>query len=335
MLTTDLMKTWLCRICALLVAFSSTDTFGQSDHSKVQAESIQRALSFLSREVPQWSIENNCYSCHNNGDAARALYTAARLGFRVDRGALADTTDWLTRPDRWRHNRDDGELGGKKLAAIQFSFALLDMMETDAVDEKAPLLQAAKTVAEYQHADGSWRIVADGTVGSPITYGTFLATAISLRVLTSADRKRFKPHIEKADSWLRTHRPKTVLDAAATLIGLGTSKDHAAVRQRRLCVGLIQEAQDRSGGWGPFVISAPEPFDTAVVLLGLSQLGDDAKRRQMIQRGHRYLMEGQFDDGSWPETTRPANAESYAQRIATTGWATLALLATMTQESHQ
>ncbi len=135
---------------------------------------------------------------------------------------------------------------------------------------------------------------------------------------------------------LAAHPPaKTVLDAAATLIGLGTSEDHAAVRQRRLCVGLIQEAQDRSGGWGPFVISAPEPFDTAVVLLGLSQLGDDAKRRQMIQRGRRYLMEGQFDDGSWPETTRPANAESYAQRIATTGWATLALLATMTQESHQ
>ena len=36
-----------------------------------------RAVGFLSHEVPKWSRENHCYSCHNNGDAARALYEAA------------------------------------------------------------------------------------------------------------------------------------------------------------------------------------------------------------------------------------------------------------------
>ena len=36
-----------------------------------QEEAAKRALQFLSREVPSWSIENKCYSCHNNGDAAR------------------------------------------------------------------------------------------------------------------------------------------------------------------------------------------------------------------------------------------------------------------------
>ncbi len=30
-----------------------------------------RAVAFLAREVPRWSRENHCYSCHNNGDAAR------------------------------------------------------------------------------------------------------------------------------------------------------------------------------------------------------------------------------------------------------------------------
>ena len=30
--------------------------------------------------------------------------------------------------------------------------------------------------------------------------------------------------------------------------------------------------------------------------------------------------------GRWTETTRPAGAESYAQRLSTAGWATLALL---------
>ena len=45
-----------------------------------------------------------------------------------------------------------------------------------------------------------------------------------------------------------------------------------------------------------------------------------------IANGKKYLVAEQKADGSWPETTRPADQESYAQRISTTGWAMLALL---------
>ena len=45
-----------------------------------------KAVAFLSAEVPRWSRENHCYSCHNNGDAARALYEASRAGIRVPAG---------------------------------------------------------------------------------------------------------------------------------------------------------------------------------------------------------------------------------------------------------
>ena len=57
-----------------------------------------RALAYLAREVPRWARENKCYSCHNNGDAARALYKAVRLGEPVPREALQDTSRWLRRP---------------------------------------------------------------------------------------------------------------------------------------------------------------------------------------------------------------------------------------------
>ena len=48
---------------------------------------------------------------------------------------------------------------------------------------------------------------------------------------------------------------------------------------------------------------------------------------RLVARGRQYLLETQLDDGSWPETTRPAGQISYAQYISTTGWALLALLA--------
>ena len=50
--------------------------------------------------------------------------------------------------------------------------------------------------------------------------------------------------------------------------------------------------------------------------------------KAMIARGRKFLIAEQRDDGSWPETTRPPGNVSYAERISTAGWCTMALLAT-------
>jgi hypothetical protein len=49
---------------------------------------------------------------------------------------------------------------------------------------------------------------------------------------------------------------------------------------------------------------------------------------ERLKRGRAWLIAQQDEEGGWRETTRPAGAESYAHRISTTGWATLALLRT-------
>ena len=93
-----------------------------------------------------------------------------------------------------------------------------------------------------------------------------------------------------------------------------------------------------SGGWGAYLASVVEPFDTALVvlalqpLLGQSELAvpaiDAGLLTEMVAGGRAFLLEAQLGDGSWVETTRPAGQQSYAQYISTTAWATLALLAT-------
>jgi hypothetical protein len=64
------------------------------------------------------------------------------------------------------------------------------------------------------------------------------------------------------------------------------------------------------------------------VLLGLAAVPGEEGLTEMRRRGRRFLVGAQRADGSWPETTRPPGGESYAQRISTTAWATLALFAT-------
>src|SRR5882724_5676879 len=81
----------------------------------------QRAIDYLGKQVPRWFFENKCYSCHNNGDAARALYIAKRLHHEVPPTAFVGTSNWLTTPVRWDHNRGNPAFSDKKLARIQFA----------------------------------------------------------------------------------------------------------------------------------------------------------------------------------------------------------------------
>src|SRR5262245_14122995 len=185
-------------LLALIFASSSKDG-GKPPLKSPEA----RALDYLAGEVPRWSKENKCYSCHNNGDAARALYTAVRLGLTVPDKALADTTAWLARPEKGDKNGGEGEFSDRQLARLQFACALVEAMDAGRVKDPKPLLAAARLVAEYQHKDGSWQVIASGGIGSPVTYGPLLATFQARRVLHKADPKRYREAITRADRWLR------------------------------------------------------------------------------------------------------------------------------------
>ena len=280
-----------------------------------------RAIAYLAREVPRWRAGNDCASCHHNGDGARALYRAARLGFEVDERATADSTRWLRRPGAWDDNGGDGPFSDKRLARIQFAQALAEAVEAGAVADRSALADAAARLAEDQEADGSWTIDGPDAIGSPATYGRPLATRVALEVLRGADPDRHRDRIERAESWLRDRPVRNVLDASVALLGPGPGPG------RDRAFELLRESESPEGGWGPYRTSPPEAFDTALALLGLAdESGDEAAA--MVRRGRSYLIATQLESGAWPETTRPAGAESVAQRTSTTAWATLALLAT-------
>jgi hypothetical protein len=287
-----------------------------------------KAVAFLMREVPAWSKNNGCFSCHNNGDAARALYAATRKGYRVSADVLADTTAWVGQPNRWEQNKGDPGFSDKRLANIQFAASLLAAYETEHTQDRRSLQQAAGKLATDQSADGSWKIDQGTGLGSPATYGTVLATHMALRTLKKAGRSDTKDAVRKAERWLRRTTPNNVLVAASLLLGVAGDSDQTALKKQEECLRLIRGAQVQDGGWGPYADSPPEPFDTAVVLLALKEMRLKPGVDDMIIRGRNFLVARQNPDGSWPATTRPPGGDSYAQLMSTTGWTALALLET-------
>jgi hypothetical protein len=297
----------------------------------------RRALDFLAREVPRWSRENHCFSCHNNGDAAQALYAALRASEPLAPEVLADTNRWLAVPEGWEHNGGDGPFSDKRLARLQFAAALAGAVAAGQVPDRTGLIRAAGQLGGDQAADGAFLLEGGNALGSPATYGRALATRVLRDTLRAADPERFRAAIEKAERWLVGMTVESLLDASAVLpvvSGPAGADLPGAAAQRARCLDLIRRGQSTDGGWGPYASSPPEPFDTAVVVLALMRfvkaepsMAEPGLHAQ-IERGRAFLVANQNADGSWTETTRPAGNVSYAQQLSTTGWATQALLAT-------
>jgi hypothetical protein len=305
----------------------------------------QRAIAYLSQEVPNWPRQNNCFSCHNNGDAARALYVARGLSHAVPAEALADTTAWLLRPLAWDDPKGDPGFSDLKLARIQFAAALTEGFQTGALTDRPALAAAAGRILQDQEPDGSWDVDVPGVVGSPATYGDTLGTYMARRTLAAAAEERFNSAIARADVWFLARSHGATMDVAAIAMALAdrlgetarsspSAETLAAVRKKLLeAVERILSTQSSDGGWGPYPKSPSEPFDTAVALLALhtagdQQAGDSQAFKQTIARGRSYLIGGQLPAGGWPATTRPSGFQSYAQHISTSGWVALALMRT-------
>jgi hypothetical protein len=298
------------------------------------AAAIAKGVDYLKKEVPKWKAEHPCYSCHNNGDATRALLVASAKKYDIGT-SLDDTLTFLKQPSQWNQNKAPSGFDDKVLARIQFASALA-VAERYGKAASTDLDAAAKLLVADQQADGSWQLDDSQSLGSPATYGTILATASARASLIASGIQPDNFTIVQIDKWVRGVQPENVLDASGTILALDLASDVMAENLRRNCLSILRQGQSPDGGWGPYVTAAPQVFDTALAVLALSSLEAEPRLarsayrpeelKEAIANGKKYIVSQQRPDGSWPETTRPANQESYAQRISTTGWAMLALL---------
>ena len=286
-----------------------------------------RAIAYLAREVPAWAAENRCHSCHNDGDGARALLDAIRRGRKVEASAVDETAGWLAKPEGWSKNGGDGPFSDKALAQVQFASTLAALVASGRSRARPALRRAADDLAKLQAADGSWP-VDDDAIGSPTTYGKALATLSARDALLAADPEAHADRASKADAWFLRLDPTNTPDAAAlAMAGAGHGGEMWADR-RRVALAYLAKAQGPDGGWGPTAEAPTQAFDTALGVLAVASSGDPAEIRDQVRRARACLVATQEPDGGWPPTTRPAGGESYAQRVSTSAWATLALLAT-------
>ena len=206
----------------------------------------QKAVGYVLDAVPRWPTENHCFSCHNNGDGARALFVAYRMKYSVSAAALKSTTEWLQKPNEWGKSGTLG-FGDEKLATIQFGAALVDAVDAGIVVDKSLMARAAAQLLPHQEADGSWQVDAQASAPSAVTYGPVLATFMARRTLERAGDNQLADAIARSDGWLRAADIASAVNAAAVVLAFENRMDVAS-RARARC-GPERSSQHAEQRW--------------------------------------------------------------------------------------
>ncbi len=289
---------------------------------------IGRGVGYLLKEVPKWKAAN--------GDATRALLVASAKGHDIG-SSLDATLAFLKQPAMWAQDKAQGGVDDQALARLQFASALA-VAERFGQVASTDLQAAAKLLVADQKADGSWQPDQGQGPGAPATYGEIIATWSARTTLIASGIQPDYFSIVQADRWIRGLTPDNALDAASTVLALELSSDVMAENLRRTSLSLLRQGQSaETGGWGPDVTAPPQVFDTAMAVLALSTLDVEPRLarsayrpeelKAAIANGKKFLVSQQRPDGSWPATATPANQDNEVQRLSTTGWAMLALMA--------
>jgi N-acyl-D-amino-acid deacylase len=203
----------------------------------------------------------------------------------------------------------------------------------------------ARYAKNSQSPDGSFRCA---TTRPPLESSDFQVTAATIRSLLAyapaSYRREYRTAVERAIRWLATAEPASTEDHVFQILGLkwgGSSR----ITIRKSAAKLLK-LQRSDGGWGQVPVLTSDAYATGQALLALWESGllkpDDAQ----YQRGVRYLVDSQMEDGSWLVRTRSPSLQPYFDSdfphgydqfisAAASNWAVMALLpAAATRPEH-
>jgi ankyrin repeat protein len=300
-------------------------------------DAIQRSIPLLQRSGATFFEKAGCLSCHNNSLTAVTMASLRKKGFAVDQQIVRDQSKIAASyMESWR----DRVLQGIPIPGgiDTVSYILFGM-----AGENDPATPATDAAARYlklrQMADGRWLIAANRP---PLESSDIEVTAVSLRAIhayaPSAQRSEYERSVRLAAGWLAQAHPKTNEERVFQLLGLtwgGGAKDAIGKKAREL---IAQQRPD--GGWSQLPSLDSDAYATGQALVALREAGVLRVDNPAYQRGVRFLLNSQFEDGSWYVKSRVVKIQPFFESgfpyggdqwisAAATNWAVMALAASV------
>jgi ankyrin repeat protein len=317
---------------------SETPITLQARQGNTIRKAVQDSLPLLQRVDFNFSKSAGCTSCHNNSMEAMVVGLARKRGIHVDEeNASAQVRVNVQELETFRDRMHQGYSFkvGDNFTDFVLSYQLLGLhaqnyqpdLNTDA---------AVMLIQSRQKPNGEWPYPQADT-RPPICLDYIAQTALSMRALQLYAPKPSKASCEKsvrlAAAWLAKAQSFNNDDRAWRLTGLAWAGTDKAATQKAMQELLATQHAD--GGWSDLPSMQSTPYATGRSLVAL-QLGGLPVSDPGYQRGVKFLLATQQEDGSWYVKTRalgfqpyfePGFPHAYDQWVSAAGtsWAAMAL----------
>jgi ankyrin repeat protein len=299
---------------------------------------IEGSIPLLQRASAAFVPKASCVSCHNNSLAAMTLGTARKSGFPVDEKIAAEQVKAnIVGLEKLRDYLHQGFFTPVEdnFGPGVLSYVLIGL---DAEHYKADLNTdaVAMYLKSHEAADGQWPYgIAD--TRPPLCSEHIGQTARCMRALQlyapKTDKAAYDRAIQLAGAWIAKERPNDNDDRSWRLFGLswaGGDKDATQKAMRELLA-----TQRADGRWSDLDSLQSSAYATGKTLVALQTAGLPASDAA-YQRGVRFLLSTQLEDGSWFVKSRAMAFQPYFDAgfphgfdqwisAAGTNWATMAL----------
>jgi N-acyl-D-amino-acid deacylase len=306
----------------------------QTPDSQSARSAIARGLDVVTKAAQRYPENQSCFSCHHQTLPLLAAVTARDHGFDVDQTLLPAQTAF-TRESFHDHLDDLREGRGIGGRAMTVGYGLWALRLADVPADETTEAMAAYLL-KTQHDDGHW---SRQTSRPPLEESNVACTTLAIYGLKHFAAESQRPAadgaIEKAAHWLAEAQIESQDDKCFRLWSLcllGAPADQIAEARR-----TVFAAQREDGGWPQLATMESDAYATGQTLWILQATGF-SPAEEAYQRGTRYLISTQCEDGSWFVRSRSKPVQPYFDNgdphgkdqfisTPTTCWAVAALAA--------
>jgi ankyrin repeat protein len=296
----------------------------------LQTTAAQSRESFLRHVSKQ-----DCASCHQQYLPMAAVGHARNRSVRFNQEAAREQIDLL---DKLTHPFFALERTAQTLLhpdpAHTFGYHFFGLV-AEGVPPSARSDGMVHHLVTVQAADGRWF---NQVPRPPMNSCDVTATALAIHAITRygwpGRKEEFAASVERARRWLWKVNAETNEEAVFQLLGLHWAGEPAE-KLLDLAQSLLQ-VQRKDGGWAQLPTLESDAYATGEVLYTLTQTVKQPVNDPAWQRGLRFLLERQEDDGTWHVVRRtfpfqptmksgfPHHRDSWLSAAATS-WTVLAL----------
>jgi hypothetical protein len=333
-------KRKLALVCLLYVGSIISTTVNADGPSQEAIDTaIRKSIPLLETTAAGSSQHRQCFTCHGHAMPVLAIVAAKGRGFTIDEKNLQAQLDH-TAADLARgkanYLKGRGQGGGHTRAGYALWTLHTGRRKPDDVTA------AVTTYLVFDEKADHWKSSANRP---PSEKSPFASTYVALRGLdafgTNAQAKRIDMRKQKTLAWLLQEQATDTEDRVFRLLGLGhLDADPDAVKS---AAEQLIKTQRQDGGWSQITDAKSDAYATGSVLFALHHAAGISIDNDVYQRGVKFLLGDQLEDGSWHVRSRSKPFQTYYESgfphgkdqfisMHASSWATLALLLTHSAE---